>query len=298
MLFPDGASTPLLAAACLVGGYLFGQADKTALQAQFSLVQSRRTTSNATSPRETYLSQQAISEHTLATLQVLGSVRLADGKIKPVLSAVAAAAHNGTKAQKLAITLYPGGPHGANQENPGPGMEGVHRIRFADGSVSTVEKYTKLYNYGKADNWYADVPDSEWTRWTKESKSETCLQFSILNETEHAVGDFKTCHRPGALPTTPYNLTMCFVTMLTPDEKGHGLHAGYRHLLPSIAYHQRHGVDQFVVYVSTENRAAVLDLLAGPIAEGLVTLLLMDKSLHKLGPYDVEYNGQETHTQD
>ena len=176
-------------------------------------------------------------------------------------------------------------------------------MRFnATGVVANVTKYSELSHYGGVDNWYADMPDEEWERWMGQdstvnagqyeaSGDTACLKFSHLDEGDNVLADMESCHNPRLLPaagTQPYNFTMCFSTLLMPDEEHDGLHAGYRHLLPSIGYHSRHGVDQFVFYISTKNRQATVDLLAGPIADGLVTLILLDSSLEKVDSYNVK----------
>ena len=87
----------------------------------------------------------------------------------------------------------------------------------------------------------------------------------------HPPAEMKTGGRSSGAPATKYNFTLCYATLLTPDTKNKGLRAGYRHLLPAIAYHVRHGVDQIILFVDRQNRDFVAKLVGRHwTAQGLV----------------------------
>lgn len=148
--------------------------------------------------------------------------------------------------------------------------------------------------------WHADLPIEENERYYEyEIGRETgeirdyCLHFKILDEVSINRGDYEVCHNPGALPymknggrkrKISYNMTMCYNQIMHTDDVHDGRLSGYRHLLPSIAYHSKHGWDQFVVYAPYWDYEGLQELLSGPIKDGLVTIIKLDESIAYLDP--------------
>ena len=166
-----------------------------------------------------------------------------------------------------------------------------HYVRFpVSGRVVELTKFAKQELYGNAETWFAPLPAADartvfaepnavWNEIRRATKPPWAayrlpcpLRVKLLDGRLAAHGSVDVCldaslSSPPKPAVARYDIAMC-VSPPTP--------ALLPRLAESIAYHTRHGVQQFVVHAPLNTRAELLEVLEPFIDRGLVSVVLAD----------------------
>jgi len=235
------------------------------------------------------LSRWTVEQRTLATVYSLGWISYNDNNESntEIIEGVSPVQQMGFyKTQAMAFSVTDWRP-----ENNGK----INHVKFLlSGEIRPLFKFRPIGLWGGV-SWHVDVPDKDWEEWTKETEGESCIHVAFLDAKNKTLGmknrfgesveSFPACWHPGPWrQKTPYNLTLVYtkppVLRSKQDVRKQGLvKNGFIGVVPNLAYHFRHGVDQAVFYIPHEDREHLLGLLDPFIGAGLVSVVFVNDTI-------------------